>query len=1049
MVRVTAKPPLFRSFIHGRGSLICLILLTIATFGRPLPITAFGETAQDQRFFDQQSGGGAPILIVVDADNPYGRYYAEILRTEGLNLFHVAELTSLSSDTLSNYDLIILSELSLTETHVDLFSNWVVAGGKLIAMRPDPLLEALAGLHRRGEILSDGYVAIAPTGPGIGIVQETIQYHGAADLFVVDDADILATLFSTASTATSYPAVILRSVGDKGGQVAVFAYDLARSIVYTRQGNPNWAGQERDATPPIRSNDLFYGNASFDPQPDWVNFGKIDIPQADEQQRFLVNLILTMTADKKPLPRLWYFPRDLRAVVVLTGDDHGTGDIVGRFERLKALSSPNCSVEDWECVRTTAYLWYDRSHLSDAQAAAYADEGFEIAMHIDTKCKDWTPASLRSDYSQQLGQFAGKYPSIAPPVTHRLHCIAWSDWATQAKVESEHGIRLDTNYYYYPPWTIKPGLFTGSGMPMRFADSDGQVINVFQATTQMNDNHDQSYPTTIDALLDKALGPEEYYGAFVANMHLGTGDFGAIHPQAEAIIASAQARGVPVISARQLLDWIDARENTQFEAIEWNEDALNFNLSALANARGLQVMLPYRFDKRYVSEVYAHGAPIEYVIKTIKGVQYAVFDGTTARYSVHYSPDTVSPIITDLTVVAMSEEAFAISWQTNENADATVFYGVSPTNLADSVIAPGFALAHQVNLLDLEPGTTHYYRVMSTDLAGNQSWFPPSDEAPLSFVMPIASVLDDTIEDFLAGDASTCIYVAGNANGELMLAPAIGEEFRGTELPLGWTSEVSTDGVLVVNEGQLQLERSRVWSEVTYSAGHSLEFLATFERVPNQHIGFSNSPTFDPPYNWIIFSTGWRGDGVYVRVGSSITKLIGSALLGEPHRYRIDWDESEARFYVDDVLVFSTQVTVEDERYLVMSSATAENAELVVDWVRMGPYTTSCQFVSRTIDVQASVCWRSAFWEMDAPRGTSIGLEYRLGFQDGTWSPFLLLPLNPAPISKEARYIQYRLLLDRFSSDQTPSLHQIGFSFSPNDSGLCETHLYFPLVAIP
>ena len=36
---------------------------------------------------------------------------------------------------------------------------------------------------------------------------------------------------------------------------------------------------------------------------------KVAIPQADEQQRLLANLILEMNLDKKPLPRFWYFPR--------------------------------------------------------------------------------------------------------------------------------------------------------------------------------------------------------------------------------------------------------------------------------------------------------------------------------------------------------------------------------------------------------------------------------------------------------------------------------------------------------------------------------------------------------------------------------------------------------------------------------------------------------------------------------------------------------------------------------------------------------------------
>ena len=116
----------------------------------------------------------------------------------------------------------------------------------------------------------------------------------------------------------------MKSVGTNGGQAAAFTYDLARSVVYTRQGNPAWAGQARDGLSPIRSDDLFYGAASFDPQPDWVDLNKVAIPQADEQQRLLANLIIRMNYNKKPLPRFWYFPRSLAAVVVMTGDDHGT-----------------------------------------------------------------------------------------------------------------------------------------------------------------------------------------------------------------------------------------------------------------------------------------------------------------------------------------------------------------------------------------------------------------------------------------------------------------------------------------------------------------------------------------------------------------------------------------------------------------------------------------------------------------------------------------------------------------------------------------------------
>src|SRR5436190_5388089 len=105
-------------------------------------------------------------------------------------------------------------------------------------------------------------------------------------------------LYSNATTATTNLAVTVRSVGSSGGQAAAFTYDLARSVVLTRQGNPAWAGQERDGVVAVRPDDMFYGAKTGDVQPDWVDTSKIAIPQADEQQRLLVNLITLMDRDK-------------------------------------------------------------------------------------------------------------------------------------------------------------------------------------------------------------------------------------------------------------------------------------------------------------------------------------------------------------------------------------------------------------------------------------------------------------------------------------------------------------------------------------------------------------------------------------------------------------------------------------------------------------------------------------------------------------------------------------------------------------------------------
>ena len=145
--------------------------------------------------------------------------------------------------------------------------------------------------------------------------------------------------YTTPTRSTVNPAVTVRSVGSAGGEAAAFAFDLARSVVYTRQGNPAWARQERDGVAPIRPDDLFF-EAAGEPEPDWIDLNKVAIPQADEQQRLLVNLITRMARDVMPIPRFWYFPRDEEAVIVMTGDDHASGGTAGRFDSQAARARP-------------------------------------------------------------------------------------------------------------------------------------------------------------------------------------------------------------------------------------------------------------------------------------------------------------------------------------------------------------------------------------------------------------------------------------------------------------------------------------------------------------------------------------------------------------------------------------------------------------------------------------------------------------------------------------------------------------------------------------
>jgi hypothetical protein len=596
-------------------------------------------------------GSGGPILIISSPLNPFSRYYTEILRTEGLNEFEVQDVTRMTASSLRRHDVVILGEEPLTAAQAKMLATWVHQGGNLIAMRPGKMIKREFGVNDCGSTLNNAYLAIgANSESGRGLVHETIQFHGPADCYsfeLKNEGHYVATLYRDATTSAGSPAVLMLRSG--AGKVVIFAYDLARSVVYTRQGNPEWSGTERDGLVPMRADDLFFGAASYDPRPDWVDFNKILIPQADEQQRLLANLILVSNAGQKPLPRFWYFPRGLKAVVVMTGDDHGHGGTIGRFERFQAESPANCSIEDWQCVRGTSNVFL--GSIADEQAARFIKDGFEIGLHVFTDCHNWPEEEVhapdgrrlsrvsmeRADsiYSRQLTAFATLYPSIPAPTTNRTDCVTWGDFDTQPQVELHHGIRMDTNYYYWPPqWVAnRPGIFTGSGMPMRFAKLDGSLIDVYQAATQMTDESGQKYPYTVDTLLDNALGNKEYYGAFTVNMHTDQPD----SKGAEDVVASAKKRSVPVVTAAQMLRWLDGRNASSFQKISWQNGKLRFEISVSAGGNGLQVILPMSSVVGDLSQITADGVPVKFQREESAGLEYAAFPASPSKFEAIYA----------------------------------------------------------------------------------------------------------------------------------------------------------------------------------------------------------------------------------------------------------------------------------------------------------------------------------------------------------------------------------------------------------------------------
>ena len=978
-------------------------------------------------------GPGGPILVISSSANPFSRYPVEILRAEGLNEFAAKDISEIASNPgiLNDYDVILLGEFILSGEMVTTLTSWVDAGGTLIAFKPDAQLNPLLGLTAVSGSLSDKYLKVNTSGlPGTGIVTETIQFHGQANLYTLTGATSIATLYSGSGLATENPAVTSRSVGANGGIAVAFAYDLAKSIVYTRQGNPEWAGQKRDGqSGPIRSDDLFF--------PDWIDFEKVSIPQADEQQRLLANIILHCNLHKKPLPRFWYLPRKLKAAVIMTGDDHASGGTVGRFDDYLAKSTSNdqAAVDNWTAIRGTSYI-YPNTPITNEQVANFQAKGFEIALHLNTNCENYTQASISNLLATQLNDFATQFPSVLDPTTNRTHCIAWSDWANQPKAELQNGIRLDANYYYWPgAWVQdRPGMFTGSGIPMRFADLDGSIIDVYQATTQLTDESGITYAAHINTLLDNATGPKGFYGVFTANMHTDANG-GNSTEGSNAIVASTQSRNIPVISARQMLTWLDGRNNSSFGNMTWADNILNFSIATALGSNNMFAMLPVYAADGELSSITLNGSPVSFSNETIKGILYAFFPAAGGNYIATYSTDDIPPQILNIVATQSDPGTALITWTTNEPADSKVIYGTSVNELNQHEASANLVNSHSITITGLLPATTYYYKVISADAQAN-STTEPAMSGPLSFETPVAACFEDlTASNFNAGTPGTNTVVTA---GGVTLKPEQ-EEF--TTLPpatewqsFPWNNGGSSD---IVN-GQVVVDGARFNTEpetATFGPGTSIEFTATFGATQFQHIGFGAGNNIDMYNNtaiWAMFSTNNTSTELQARVANSgfDNFTIPNAALGSPHTYRIDWNVNTIEFFIDGVSVRVVNTVLSTPMRVGLSDFNVGGPALAMDWIRITPstYPASGSFISRVFDAGTAKEWQQANWTAELPAGTSLQLFQRQGNSidptDNSWTNFTVIASSGVIVGGVSRYIQYRADLTT-SNSFTPILKTV------------------------
>ncbi len=569
----------------------------------------------------------SPILIVKKAGN-FANYTGEILKTEGFNEFTIQDLDNSEANLvyLTKFDIIILPNCDLTEVQAKMFSQYVQQGGGLIAFRPDKKLSSLFGIDPENIKKLEGYIQIEDNELiGKGLIKEPLQFHGIIDQYRLLRATRIASTYDTETNTSGTPAVCLNKFG-KGTAIA-FLYDLPVSIMGTRQGNHKLAGREMDSIYGLRPMDLFAKG--------WVDKSKNHLNQADEQMRLLTHCIEYISSTKKPLPRFWYFPDSLKSLVTLTNDGESNieKDFIEQFKDVREKGA-----------RMTLYVL-----LTDAISKKFSDslikEGHEVAGHPDATefAADPSWDVMNKAIHNKINELRTLH-DIKKVRTNTNHWFVWCgkdknnlpDFTAGAKIEEINGIEMDVNYAHYDNGSDqghflgeigdKQGNYTGSGLVMKFCDTSGKVINVYQL---FNNVYDQQYMELKDqesffncfkGLLDRSL-ESEIYSYICIRAHNNEYFFSKI-PLMK-MLDYAKQKNIPVWTVAKLLDFIKTKDDAFLSNIKFESSRLSFLLqSNLAFESKLTIMLPAAFNNKQLRSVSLDNEHVDFFKRQVKGKEY-------------------------------------------------------------------------------------------------------------------------------------------------------------------------------------------------------------------------------------------------------------------------------------------------------------------------------------------------------------------------------------------------------------------------------------------
>lgn len=602
-----------------------------------------------------------PQVLLVDGRGAGGfaAYLDELLAAEGVVGVRRVPAQAASGPMLDGVVAAVVDGPDISAAWVDALEQFARRGGAVSLITPGSAVLARFGVSEiepQGAP-PDGLRPADPAGAVLRVHVQTGAWQAAED-------DIAAVF--TSGRDTGAPAIIRRRHG--AGMVFLWAFDVARNVAFIRQGSPARVNVERDGLPKVRFADLMVG---------WADPRRMGQADADAYVRLLVGQLASARTAAGPLVLVDHCPGEARTTLIATGDAHGVGaDVLDTMLRRVEAGGGRLSVfyeppdtPGWRRVARRArwaagtlpvvgpLVASRRAPPSPALVAEWRRRGHEFAPHpAGEPDPDAGLARAWDDF------VADGYGTDHPVI--RTHEVLWRGWVDTPGAQRRRGVRMNLDTYQVgavmrdPAGGWSHGHLNGSGLPARFVDEAGQVIDCYQQPTQVVDEQllgvmgggeglsGREAAAVVAQQLERA--GSDTPAALCAVFHADSFE-PAVGRGAEAgafldgVLEACRTRRVPVITAGHWLRFLDARRATAIDARSWEAAAGRLTCVVRVGAGaapGLGLLLPAVIDGRRLRDVRLDGGPAALVPLTRAGREWIRVVGRPGlvRVDARYDP---------------------------------------------------------------------------------------------------------------------------------------------------------------------------------------------------------------------------------------------------------------------------------------------------------------------------------------------------------------------------------------------------------------------------